>query len=434
MSSKTGTGSTNAGVKKQTSEQRDARKKQREEIQRRLQDADEKETKKIQDELEQFDRMDLDEDELVKKEPDDAGTSLDPSLSTATSVTGGAPSGREGMSNATGSKPVQSVEGNSTESPVDLDFEPTLIAPNSMGRQDDGVDGVRIMSVARRTRWVNGIKTTRDFINMHGPQSKARYTIDEMKRGTMEVDELVDVTDVTTRRIDHPKQRATSAQYVTITAVAWEFKPSLSMEARLDLLNPLVMKLAGKYPSKKLQQKAANDLRKIAEEDRTEEIRRYPPTTVRVQWTDHPSTWETSSAVKSLFPRHLMTMETDIHRAACRQEEEHQKWLNKEVPGRDRSPTAEPSKIRETTPEPLGAQVVGSVTSSPQPGSVAGTPAPAGPASLTEVEEMLAYADTWKEARQIPKSTVLSQADRMKCITQYQVMTALAKQMEGVTF
>jgi hypothetical protein len=455
--------STKAGVskpKKAGAEQRQDRKRRRDEMQRKLAaEEDQGRQETIQKELKQLDEMDETWEQTVESNTDadtqviktEGPTAAAASLASVPAASGRAPTGDDnsnldgnGAQPRAGDTAIQSVEGSSTESAIDLDSEPLLTGINRMRNRDEGLEGVPVESVGKRTRFYKAQKVPRDFINMHGPKHSARYTIDESAHlnGTVTVEQLLDVTNPLTRRIDNPTQRKTSADYVGITAVAWQCEPGLSIEARLALLDPVKVKLTNEYPTMKVRNKAIKDERIV--------LGRYPPTHVRVMWENDPSSWEMAVALRSLFSRNAVTMEDEIYNAACQQEENHEKWLDKERPDRKRSPTVEPSGIRNETPardvarpsRPQAARARGEPTATqrpeptrsqqggltyPTPSPERGTAAAASPNSA-----MKAFALKYKQARKLDANRKLSETEKADFMMEFQAYQALAEQFAGV--
>jgi hypothetical protein len=141
-----------------------------------------------------------------------------------------------------------------------------------------------------------------------------------------------------------------------------------------------------------------------------------------------------------LYAKNTVKIEEEIYKSACQQENNHEKWLNKERPDRDRSPTFEPPGLRDETPEadkvqPAQLQAAGApgeATPSPQPSSATGTPAPA--LAQDTAQQLQAFAARYKKARGIEPSTLLSDAARSDCMMEFQNYETLRRQAATVVF
>jgi hypothetical protein len=436
------------------------RDQRRNEIQAKIEKAENEEKSKLEKELNQMDVDQENEDrdqEMpdVKTEPTDAAASL-ASIPTGTGAEEGG-----GTSNANHTRPgdkniVQSIEGagskGSTHSPLDLveddpleldkNGEPMLTRGKILENPDRSRAGVPIESVARRTRIIRRAKVDDGFINMYGPKYYARYTIDEscyLKEGRS-VEDLPEVSNASKRRIDKQvddvADRVTATQFVDISAVAWQYPRGVSKAKRLELLDPVKVKLIDQYPTMKARQQALRDGVKME---------KYPLSYVKVLWNDgHEATWEIGSKVRGLFNRNPKEIEERIYHAACRGEERFEKWVNQNLPDVQRSPTPNTSPIKNETPAPdatqpsqpqgarTGGQPTAGKTSEATRPPQGGSPSPEPAAAASTNSEMQAFALKYKEARGIDPGQKLSGSQKADFLMEYQAYQALSKQFADV--
>jgi hypothetical protein len=441
---------TNAGVsdeKKQRAKQRIAKKKKRDdrrdEIKRGIEQTEDAEAKrKFQEEL---DKMDLDEkddardDEMkdVKPEPTDAATPLDV-IPTAPPEAGGASTGAGDSTStanpaqaAVGNAPVQSIEGGGPDGsfenpfPVDEDGDPVRTSGIEMRSQDESLAGLPFESIAVRRKQAGKTRIPRDYINMYGPRSHARFTIDEklhLKDGRS-VDDLLDVSNPIERTIDrqtrNPAERRTAADFHEIVYVAWVHDLGASKTARLKKLDPVSVKKSDEYPTRKARLEAKRQGTKLED---------YPVAYVYVRWkSGTPKSWETASALRSLFMRDPVRIEKRIYATACQQEERHEQWLNRVQSGRDSSPTpGPPSTLRNETPAPDAApKVTSGTTTTTQQAAATGTSLESG---------LMAFISKYRETQNIDPSTPLSADQKMDVLGNWQLVKEALKAYENMAF